>query len=86
MTIFKRTLLLVLLLSVCGFVLVFCLANSVEVDVNLLFFHFSGVQFDLVVIASFIAGGLSGVLSSLMYVRKIRKKYRVANKQTLQLK
>ena len=86
MRIFKRFLILFIILAICSFVLIFCLRNTVQVDVDLFFVRFDKMPFDLVVISSFVFGGLLGLFSSLGFVYKMRKKYRLSVQKAVQEK
>lgn len=74
----KRFLILAVILFCCLFVLLFCLRNTVLVDIDLFFFKLGQVPVELAIVGSFILGGLSGVLASLSLLYHQRKKYRQA--------
>lgn len=75
---FKRICIAAVLITACALIFVFCLRNNVLVDVDLLFYTLPQIKLDLLLIATFIAGGLLGVLSALALMLTMRRKYRVA--------
>lgn len=81
----KRFLILALFLFVSFFVVIFCLRNTILVDIDLFFTRFKAVPVESIAIGSFILGGLSGVLFSLSLLYSMRKKYRQALKQAKEL-
>jgi uncharacterized integral membrane protein len=82
----KRLITLALVLGFSAFVVLFTLRNNALVDIDLLFVYFDQVKIELALVASFIIGGLLGMLSILPLWYSIRKKYRVqlAKAQDLQ--
>lgn len=75
---FKRIIVSVLLLVAAAYTILFTLENTARIDINLFFIQFADVQLDLVVLLSFIVGGLAGLLSAAGLLLAQRKKYRVA--------
>lgn len=71
----KRILLIAFFLACCAYVVLFCFKNSVVVDIDLLFVQLSAVKLEMALVASFVAGGLAGLLSSIPFLLGMRKKY-----------
>ena len=72
----KRLLIAVLIMVSCGYVVLFCVKNSTVVDIDLFFIKLHGVKLELAMVASFILGGLVGVLSSVPMLLAVSKRYR----------
>ncbi|NRB39649.1 MAG: LapA family protein [Pseudomonadales bacterium] len=73
----KRLPIAVCILIACSYIFIFSLRNNQLVDVDLLFIVLPQMKIELVIIATFIVGSLTGVLSSLLLMAKMRRKYRV---------
>ena len=80
----KLTIIAAVLIS-CGYIFVFSLSNKQFVDLNLLFITLPHLRIEFVIITTFVLGALLGLLASLGWWLKMRRKYRVllykANRQ-----
>lgn len=74
--ILKKILSVFLVIACCIYVALFCLKNSTLVDIDLLFVKLPAVKIELALVASFIAGGLAGLISAIPFLLGMRKKYR----------
>ncbi|HEY9034386.1 MAG TPA: lipopolysaccharide assembly protein LapA domain-containing protein [Pseudomonadales bacterium] len=82
MIMLKKLLLLLLLLATCGYTLAFVLVNQSQADIDFVLFSVTAVPVELLVLASFVAGGLLGLLSAGLLLLKARQRYRQLLKNT----
>jgi len=77
----KKMMVVAVFSIVCFYIVLFCLRNDAAISVDFFFVQVSAVPLDLVVLASFICGGLLGLISALGMLMSMRKKYRKALSQ-----
>ena len=73
----KRLPIILIILITCFYIFVFSLRNTQLVDVDLLFIVLAQQKVEVIIIASFILGGIAGILASLILIFRMRSKYRV---------
>lgn len=84
MTLLKKSLLVLLVLAVCVYVLVFTLSNTTLTDIDFVFITLNQVPVELTVLASFVLGGLCGLLAAAGILAGFYRKYRRLLKNTRQ--
>lgn len=86
---FKRIIILsvvLLLLAVAVYAILFTLKNTAQTNVDLVFIQFTDQPVDLIVICSFVLGGLLGLVSSVgLFLAQTKKHRKALNKVRKQL-
>ncbi len=76
LTWFYRILITAVIFVCCSYVVLFCIKNNTVVDIDLIFMKLTGINLELAIVASFIAGGLLGLLSSFPFWLGFSKRHR----------
>ena len=75
----RRLIIAAIIIAIAAYVLFFTLGNTQQVSIDFLFLQWSDAPIELVIVSTFIAGGLFGLICTCGFWLRIRARLNQAN-------